>query len=70
MAELDTKDRNRLLDRSFAWIDKDGERHLPISADPTSSREKRRRSAPASSCPRPRQGDQLAPATAMSSVRM
>jgi hypothetical protein len=50
MAELDTKDRNRLLDRSFAWIDKDGERHLPISADPTSSREKRRRSAPASSC--------------------
>lgn len=31
MAELDTKDRNRLGDRSFAWIDKDGERHLPIN---------------------------------------
>jgi hypothetical protein len=31
MAELDTKDRNRLRDRSFAWIDKDGERHLPIN---------------------------------------
>jgi hypothetical protein len=31
MAELDAKDRNRLRDRSFAWIDKDGERHLPIN---------------------------------------
>ena len=31
MAELDTKDRNRLRDSSFAWIDKDGERHLPIN---------------------------------------
>ena len=31
MAELDTKDRNRLRDSSFAWIDKQGERHLPIN---------------------------------------
>ena len=31
MAELDTKDRNRLRDSSFAWIDKDGDRHLPIN---------------------------------------
>ena len=31
MAELDTKDRDRLRDSSFAWIDKDGERHLPIN---------------------------------------
>jgi hypothetical protein len=31
MAELDTKDRNRLRDSSFAWIDKEGERHLPIN---------------------------------------
>ena len=31
MAELDTKDRNRLHDSSFAWIDKEGERHLPIN---------------------------------------
>ena len=31
MAELDTKDRNRLRDSSFAWIDKKGERHLPIN---------------------------------------
>jgi hypothetical protein len=31
MAGLDTKDRNRLRDGSFAWIDKDGERHLPIN---------------------------------------
>ena len=31
MAELDTKDRNRLHDSSFAWIDKQGERHLPIN---------------------------------------
>jgi hypothetical protein len=31
MAELDTKDRNRLRDKSFAWIDKQGERHLPIN---------------------------------------
>jgi len=30
MAELDTQDRNRLQNSSFAWIDKDGERHLPI----------------------------------------
>jgi hypothetical protein len=31
MAELDTQDRNRLHNSSFAWIDKDGERHLPIN---------------------------------------
>ena len=31
MATLDTKDRDRLGDSSFAWIDKDGERHLPIN---------------------------------------
>lgn len=31
MAELETKDRDRLRDSSFAWIDKDGERHLPIN---------------------------------------
>lgn len=31
MAELDTKDRDRLRDSSFAWIDKKGERHLPIN---------------------------------------
>ena len=31
MPELDTRDRNRLRDSSFAWIDKRGERHLPIN---------------------------------------
>jgi len=31
MAELETQDRNRLQNSSFAWIDKDGERHLPIN---------------------------------------
>jgi hypothetical protein len=31
MAELDTQDRNRLRDKSFAWIDKKGERHLPVN---------------------------------------
>lgn len=31
MAELDTAKRNRLKDSSFAWIDRDGERHLPIN---------------------------------------
>jgi hypothetical protein len=31
MAELDTADRNKLDDSSFAWIDKQGERHLPIN---------------------------------------
>lgn len=31
MADLDTKDRNRLRDSSFAWIDNEGERHLPIN---------------------------------------
>lgn len=31
MATLDTADRDRLRDSSFAWIDKAGERHLPIN---------------------------------------
>ena len=31
MATLDTEDRDRLRDTSFAWIDKQGERHLPIN---------------------------------------
>ena len=31
MAQLDTADRNRLHDESFAWIDDKGERHLPIN---------------------------------------
>lgn len=33
MAELDTAARDRLHDRSFAYIDRDGERHLPINDD-------------------------------------
>ena len=33
MAELDTAKRDRLHDSSFAYIDKDGERHLPINDD-------------------------------------
>ncbi len=31
MAELTTAKRDRLQDRSFAYIDKGGERHLPIN---------------------------------------
>ena len=31
MAEFDTAKRNRLHDESFAYIDKDDERHLPIN---------------------------------------
>jgi hypothetical protein len=31
MAELTTAKRERLRDSSFAYIDKDGERHLPIN---------------------------------------
>jgi hypothetical protein len=31
MAELSTAQRDRLRDSSFAYIDKDGERHLPIN---------------------------------------
>jgi hypothetical protein len=31
MAELDTAKRDRLHDSSFAYIDEDGERHLPIN---------------------------------------
>ena len=31
MAELTTKSRDRLSDSSFAYIDREGERHLPIN---------------------------------------
>ena len=31
MAQLTTEKRDRLRDSSFAYIDKDGERHLPIN---------------------------------------
>jgi uncharacterized protein DUF6582 len=31
MAELDTADRNKLSKRQFAYVDKDGEGHLPIN---------------------------------------
>jgi uncharacterized protein DUF6582 len=31
MATLDTAHRDRLHDESFAWIDQQGERHLPIN---------------------------------------
>ena len=31
MAELDTAKRERLHDSSFAYVDKGGERHLPIN---------------------------------------
>ena len=31
MSELTTEKRERLHDSSFAYIDKDGERHLPIN---------------------------------------
>ena len=31
MAEMTTAERNKLKDAQFAYIDKDGERHLPIS---------------------------------------
>jgi hypothetical protein len=31
MVTLDTEHRDRLRDKSFAWIDKQGERHLPIN---------------------------------------
>ena len=31
MPELDTKDRERLRDSQFAYIDKEGEEHLPIN---------------------------------------
>ena len=31
MAELTTTMRDRLHDASFAYVDKDGERHLPIN---------------------------------------
>lgn len=31
MAELTTTKRDRLRDRSFAYIDKGGDRHLPIN---------------------------------------
>jgi len=31
MAELDTKDRNKLKKSQFAYVDKDGGEHLPIN---------------------------------------
>jgi uncharacterized protein DUF6582 len=31
MAELDTADRKKLSKRQFAYVDKDGEGHLPIN---------------------------------------
>ncbi len=31
MADLDTKDRDRLRDSQFAYVDKQGEGHLPIN---------------------------------------
>jgi hypothetical protein len=31
MAELDTADRKKLSKRQFAFVDKDGEGHLPIN---------------------------------------
>jgi hypothetical protein len=30
MPELETADRNKLKDSEFAYVDKEGERHLPI----------------------------------------
>ncbi len=30
MATLDAEDRNELRDSQFAYVDRDGERHLPI----------------------------------------
>jgi hypothetical protein len=31
MPELDTKDRDRLRDSQFAYVDREGERHLPLN---------------------------------------
>ena len=31
MATLDAKDRAKLRDDQFAWVDRDGEGHLPIN---------------------------------------
>jgi hypothetical protein len=31
MADLDTKDRKKLSKRQFAYVDKEGEGHLPIN---------------------------------------
>jgi uncharacterized protein DUF6582 len=33
MAELDTEDREKLNKRKFAYVDKEGEGHLPINDD-------------------------------------
>jgi hypothetical protein len=33
LAELDTKDREKLDKRKFAYVDKEGEGHLPINDD-------------------------------------
>ena len=34
MAELDTKDREKMDKRKFAYVDKEGEGHLPINDAP------------------------------------
>jgi uncharacterized protein DUF6582 len=31
MAQLDTEERNDLKNQEFAWIEENGERHLPIN---------------------------------------
>ncbi len=33
MAELDTKDREKMDKRKFAYVDREGEGHLPINDD-------------------------------------
>ena len=33
MAQLDTKDREKMDKRKFAYVDKEGEGHLPINDD-------------------------------------
>ncbi len=34
MATLDSDDRDELRDSQFAWVDRDGGRHLPIHDEP------------------------------------
>jgi uncharacterized protein DUF6582 len=34
LAELDAKDREKMDKRKFAYVDKEGEGHLPINDDP------------------------------------
>jgi uncharacterized protein DUF6582 len=31
MAQLDTEERNELTNQEYAWIEENGERHLPIN---------------------------------------